>query len=117
MAIEKDSQAAVNYRDLDPSKIILQQAAASTARNLEDNFGYHEVAESRGESAYVWWEGDKYQAMVIEGLGTKNLVADELFKQVREASVAQSQIANEMSQATGKTYYDAIGQDAALTII
>ncbi len=91
-------QSGVNYGDLDPFKIAAQRAAASTAVHLMRH-GYQEVAASRGESAYVWDEGDHYGAMVTEGLGTKNLIADE----VRETS--------------GKTHYDAIAQDAAAMIL
>jgi phosphoribosylformylglycinamidine cyclo-ligase len=65
----------VSYEDMDPFKVSATEAAASTAHNLERH-GYEEVFESRGESAYVWDEGDKYKAGVIEGLGTKNLGTD-----------------------------------------
>lgn len=110
-------QGGVNYNDLDPFKIVAQNAAASTAGNLEKYFGYHEVEESRGESAYVWYEGFKYQAMVIEGLGTKNLAADELFRQIKEASVIESQIANELAPISGRTHYDSIAQDTVAMIV
>ena len=59
-------QTGVNYADMDPFKIAAQRAAASTAGNLA-LFGYAEVAASRGESAYVWDEGDRYGAMVASG--------------------------------------------------
>lgn len=99
MAGNKNKQTGVNYGDLDPFKIAVQQAAASTSYNLEEYFSYHEVAASRGESAYVWDEGGKYQAIVTEGLGTKNLVADA------------------MEEITGKTYYGAIAQDTVAMIV
>ncbi len=99
MAGDKNEQTGVNYGDLDPFKIAAQQAGGSTTDNLERYFGYHEVAESVGESAYIWYEGGKYQAMVTEGLGTKNLVADA------------------MREVTGKTYYDAIAQDTVAGIV
>ncbi|MDB5182630.1 MAG: Phosphoribosylformylglycinamidine cyclo-ligase [Candidatus Saccharibacteria bacterium] len=67
----------VSYEDMDPFKVSATQAAASTAGNLQQH-GYTEVGASRGESAYVWDEGDKYRAGVIEGLGTKNLATDEV---------------------------------------
>ena len=35
-----------------------------------------EIGASRGESAYVWEEAEAYRAFVVEGLGTKSLVAD-----------------------------------------
>lgn len=90
--------AGVNYETLDPIKRLAQIRAAQTAENFA-NSGNQEVSASRGESAYVWEEADAYRAMVIEGLGTKNLVADE------------------MQRLTGKTYYDAIAQDTVGTII
>ena len=68
-------QSGVRYSDLDAFKRAAQEAARSTAQNLE-RFGYHEIPQSRGESAFVWDEGRSYRVMVTEGLGTKNLVAD-----------------------------------------
>lgn len=84
--------SGVNYSSMDPVKKSAQKAATSTSHNL-DKFGFKELSGSRGDSAYVWDEGDCYKAFVMEGLGTKNLVADETRK------------------ISGKTYYDAIAQD------
>jgi phosphoribosylformylglycinamidine cyclo-ligase len=92
------SQTGVNYSAMDPVKLLAQMRAKSTANNL-NRFGMTEVGESRGESAYVWEEKDSYRAFVIEGLGTKNIVADETRK------------------ITGKTHYDAIAQDAVAMIV
>jgi phosphoribosylformylglycinamidine cyclo-ligase len=97
-AIITYEQAGVDYGDLDPFKIAAQAAAASTAPNLEA-FDSQEVAASRGESAYVWSEGDRYGAMTPEGLGTKNLVADA------------------MRAVTGRTYYDVVAQDTVAMIV
>ena len=83
---------------MDPIKVLAQKRAAQTAGNLAA-FNAHEIAESRGESAYVWNEGDSYRSLVIEGLGTKNLVADS------------------MRQYGDKTYYDAIAQDTIAMIV
>ncbi len=91
-------QTGDNYDTKDPIKIMAQAAAKSTAANLQQA-GFQEVSETRGESAFVWDQGDCYMASVIEGLGTKNLVADALRK------------------TTGKTYYDAIGHDTVATIV
>ena len=85
-------QAGVDYSKIDPLKILAQQAAASTAGNLQQH-GLHEVAASRGESAYVVDCGDFYLASITECLGTKALVADAT------------------RRLTGKTYYDQIAQD------
>jgi phosphoribosylformylglycinamidine cyclo-ligase len=85
-------QAGVDYKKIDPLKILAQQAAAATAGNLQRH-GLTEVAASRGESAYVVDCGDFYLASITECLGTKALVADA------------------MRAITGKTYYDQIAQD------
>jgi phosphoribosylformylglycinamidine cyclo-ligase len=85
-------QAGVDYSKIDPLKILAQQAAAATAGNLQRH-GLHEVAASRGESAYVVDCGDFYLASITECLGTKALVADATRK------------------LTGRSYYDRIAQD------
>jgi phosphoribosylformylglycinamidine cyclo-ligase len=85
-------QSGVDYSRIDPLKIMAQQAALGTAGNLR-TAGFDEIAASRGESAYVVDMGDWYIASILECLGTKSLVAD----QVRPL--------------TGKTYYDQIAQD------
>lgn len=90
--------SGVDYSAIDPIKVLSQQRAAETASNLSQ-FNASEVRASRGESAYVWEEADAYRALVIEGLGTKNLVADA----VREF--------------TGKTHYDSIAQDTIAMIV
>ncbi len=92
------SGSGVDYGSLDPAKVLAQRAAASTAGQLA-RFGLVEVPGSRGESAYVWEEPDAYRAFVIEGLGTKNLVADA------------------MRSVTGKTYYDALARDTVAMIV
>ena len=85
-------QAGVNYDLIDPLKIQAQRAAAATGAHLAGH-GFTEVLASRGESAYVVDLGPFYLATIVECLGTKTLVADE------------------MRQLTGKSYYDGIAQD------
>src|SRR5574343_1102846 len=85
-------QAGVNYDLIDPLKVTAQRAAAATAAHLAGH-GFTEVLASRGESAYVVAVGPFYIASIVECLGTKTLVADE------------------MRQLTGKNYYDGIAQD------
>src|SRR4051812_21645325 len=85
-------QAGVNYDLIDPLKIAAQHAAAATGRHLAAH-GFSEVAASRGESAYVVDVGPFYLASIVECLGSKALVADE------------------MHALTGKSYYDSIAQD------
>ena len=85
-------QAGVDYELIDPLKVAAQRAAAATAAHLSSH-GFSEVSESRGESAYVVDLGPFYLASIVECLGSKALVADE------------------MSRLTGRSYYDAIAQD------
>ena len=92
------SQVGDNYDTKDPIKKLAQNAARETAVNLKKH-GFEEISDTRGESTFVWKQGDILMASVIEGLGTKNLVADE------------------MRKITGKTYYDIIGYDTVATII
>ncbi len=87
-----------DYDTKDPIKKLAQEVARATGKNLKKH-GFEEVPDSRGESAYVWKQGDIYMASVIEGLGTKNLVADGTRK------------------ITGKIYYDVIAYDTVATII
>lgn len=79
------AQTGVDYNVLDPVKKMAQVAGKQTAKN------FPEVAASRGESAYVWEEEDCYRAFVIEGLGTKNLIADEVGKSYE--TIAQDTVA------------------------
>jgi phosphoribosylformylglycinamidine cyclo-ligase len=94
---ERDT-GIVNYGELDPFKIAAQRAAAATSGNLL-NSGATEVLGTRGESAYVWEEAERYRAIVTEGLGTKSLVADA------------------MREITGRSHYDTIAQDTIAMIV
>ncbi|WIT11767.1 AIR synthase-related protein [Paucibacter sediminis] len=85
-------QAGVNYDLIDPLKVSAQRAAAATAVHMGEH-GFSEVKASRGESAYVLDVGPFYLASIVECLGSKTLVADE------------------MNKLTGKNYYDGIAQD------
>jgi phosphoribosylformylglycinamidine cyclo-ligase len=85
-------QSGVVYDLIDPLKVAAQQAAAATAPQLAAH-GFSEVAASRGESAYVVDVGPFYLASIVECLGSKALVADE------------------MHRLTGRTFYDSIAQD------
>jgi phosphoribosylformylglycinamidine cyclo-ligase len=70
-------QAGVNYDLIDPLKVAAQRAAAATAGHLTAH-GFTEVKASRGESAYVVDVGPFYLASIVECLGSKALVADEM---------------------------------------
>ena len=85
-------QSGVDYELIDPLKVAAQRAAAATAGHLHAH-GFSEVRDSRGESAYVVDVGPFYLASIVECLGSKALVADE------------------MSRLTGRSHYDAIAQD------
>jgi phosphoribosylformylglycinamidine cyclo-ligase len=85
-------QSGVDYDKIDPLKVAAQRAAASTATQLAAH-GFSEVAASRGESAYVVDVGPFYLASIVECLGSKALVADE------------------MARLTGRSYYAQIAQD------
>ena len=92
-------KSGVSYQSLDPAKKLAQIAAHKTSKNLI-KAGFKEITDTRGESAYVWQQGTVFMASVIEGLGTKNLVADHVSK-----------------ISPGRTYYDVIGHDTVATII
>ncbi len=92
------ADAGVDYKAIDPTKVLAQELAAATAASLRHK-GMSEVAASRGESAYVWEEESGYRAFVVECLGTKTLVADA------------------MRKITGKTYYDQLAQDTVAMIV
>ena len=88
----------VDYDAMDPFKRMAQLAARKTAGNIA-RLGFSEVEMSRGESAYLIETPDSYLAQVEEGLGTKNLVADAMYR------------------LTGKSYYDQIAQDTVAMIV
>lgn len=92
------ADSGVDYSAIDPIKVLAQKRAQATAPNL-GSFGAAEMSASRGESAYVWEDGDVYRSLVVEGLGTKNLVADTV------------------RAYTGKTHYDSIAQDTIAMIV
>jgi phosphoribosylformylglycinamidine cyclo-ligase len=85
-------QAGVRYDQIYPLKVAAQRAAAATAAHLSRH-GFAEVAASRGESAYVVDVGPFYLASIVECLGSKALVADE------------------MQRLDGRARYDTIAQD------
>jgi phosphoribosylformylglycinamidine cyclo-ligase len=85
-------QSGVDYGLIDPLKVAAQRAAAATGVQLAAH-GFTEVAASRGESAYVVDVGPFYLASIVECLGSKALVADE------------------MHRLTGRSFYAGIAQD------
>src|SRR5258706_2200751 len=88
-----------DYSKKDPRKVTAIRAAISTSHNLDD-MGYKEVAASRGESTHVIDLGPFYLASNPEGLGTKNLIADEVAK-----------------KHTNKSFYKDIAKDTVASIV
>lgn len=89
------NSSGVDYSKIDPLKRLAQNLAKTTSKNSNISV----IEESYGETAFVWEEEDCYRAFVIESLGTKNLIADE------------------MRKVTGKTYYNYLAQDTLAMII
>ena len=98
--IEKMTYAGVgvDYEAMDPFKRLAQRAGRETAKNIL-RLGFSEVEMSRGESAYLMDAGDHYVAHVEEGLGTKNLVADAMYR------------------LTGNSYHDHIARCTVAMIV
>ncbi len=93
-------KAGVDYDALDPFKRKAQLAARDTAGNISRmGSALMEYRPSRGESAYLIETPTTYLAHVEEGLGTKNLVADAMYK------------------LTGKSYYDQVAQCTVAMIV
>jgi len=92
------ASVGVDYEAMDPFKRLAQRAGRETAKAIL-RLGFSEVEMSRGESAYLMDAGDHYLAHVEEGLGTKNLVADAMYR------------------LTGKSYYDFIAQCTVAMIV
>jgi phosphoribosylformylglycinamidine cyclo-ligase len=86
------AQSGVQYELIDPLKVAAQRAAAATGAHLAAH-GFSEVLASRGESAYVVDVGPFYIASIVECLGTKTLVADD------------------MQRLTGRSWFAGIAQD------
>ena len=90
--------AGVDYGQLDLFKRLAQSAAADTSGNASRH-GAEVYELGRGESCFVLKMGGVYFGFVIEGLGTKNLVADA------------------MQKLTGQCYYAGISQDTIAMIV
>ncbi len=91
----------VDYDAMDPFKRMAQLAGRETAGNIARLNGgeFKEFEPSRGESAYLIEAEKSYFAHVEEGLGTKNLVADAMYR------------------LTGKSYYNHIAQCTVAMIV
>jgi phosphoribosylformylglycinamidine cyclo-ligase len=86
--------AGIDYGVLDAGKRLAIKAALDTSSHIEKRGG--EVIEgSRGESAFVFRSGNQTLALVIEGLGTKSIIARAVAEQGRNhfADVAYDTVA------------------------
>lgn len=88
----------VDYDDMDPVKRKGQIAGRRTAGNIK-RLGLEEVEWSRGESVHLIEYPEFYIGDVVEGLGTKNVVADAMF------------------ELTGVCYYEESAMDAIGCIV
>lgn len=96
------ASAGVDYDAMDPFKREATKAAISTSDNIGRRLGFQVHKGSYGESAFLIESVDGIPYVlshVEEGLGTKNLIADAMYK------------------LTGKSYYDQIGQDGVAMIV
>jgi phosphoribosylformylglycinamidine cyclo-ligase len=89
--------SGVDYAKVDPIKKLAQNLALKTSINFPK--GIAEISDSRGESAFVWKQEKDLMAFVMEGIGTKSLVADGVF------------------ETTRKSFYANIATDTVATII
>jgi phosphoribosylformylglycinamidine cyclo-ligase len=97
MAKKLDYHKSVNYDLADPAKVLAQKEGLATASNMP--VGFKEMAGTRGESAYVFDMGEFYGALVQEGLGTKSLIAQNIYEE------------------TGKSFFAAVAQDTVATFV
>lgn len=88
-----------NYEVKDPLKVLAIKAATATANNLQP-LGFKEITQSRGESTHVIDVGPFYLASNPEGLGTKNLISDEMSKHF-----------------PNKHFYKAVAKDTVASIV
>ena len=81
------SSAGVDYQALDAGKRGALTEALSTSSLLQRSGG-RALDESRGEPAFVFQVGELTLAFVVEGLGTKSLIARQLRGQVGASGFA-----------------------------
>jgi phosphoribosylformylglycinamidine cyclo-ligase len=89
--------AGVDYAVLDAGKRLAIKAALATSGHIEGRGG-KVVEASRGESAFVFGAGGETLALVLEGLGTKSIIA---------RAVAEE----------GRNHFDAVAYDTVAAIV
>jgi phosphoribosylformylglycinamidine cyclo-ligase len=88
-------EAGVDYETLDAGKRLAMAAALSTSPLLAAH-GARALEDSRGEPAFVFELGDRTLAFVVEGLGTKSIIARQVLAEQgidRFADVAYDTVA------------------------
>ncbi len=75
------SAAGVDYQTLDAGKRLAMAKALATSPLLADR-GASALDESRGEPAFVFQLAGQTLAFVLEGLGTKSVIARQVFEQL-----------------------------------
>src|SRR5258708_5055432 len=113
--------SGVNYDLMDPFKIECQQAALSTASNIERLSGFgldvQEVTDSRGESSYgvgikVARPTNLVLRHVIEGIGSKNAIS------THAANMSEKlKIADEVKQILGLSFHRGVSLDNVATVL
>ncbi|MGI8713533.1 MAG: AIR synthase-related protein [Solirubrobacteraceae bacterium] len=89
----------VDYAALDAGKRDALTAAMATSQLLSRRPGGRAIDESRGEPAFVFEFAGQMLALVLEGLGTKSIIA----RQVQEE--------------LGENHFDAVAYDAVAAIV
>jgi phosphoribosylformylglycinamidine cyclo-ligase len=95
---DRYKEAGIDYGVLDAAKRLALSQAISTSPQLERRGG-HAHDESRGQSAFVFDFGGQTLALVVEGLGTKAMLARQYM------------------DATGKDSFDAMAYDTVAAIV
>lgn len=100
------AQSGVDYAGLDKFKRLAQERAA-LSKHFAEHLGIEELSWTRGESVHVCSYQGGHIGFTIEGLGTKNLVADT-YAELRR-------IAHKSAEKT--SYYNAIAQCCVAMIV
>jgi phosphoribosylformylglycinamidine cyclo-ligase len=90
--------AGVDYAALDAGKRLALDMALSTS-TLMRAMGGDSIDRSRGEPAFVFGYQDSQFALVLEGLGTKSIIAQDYLAE------------------TGRDLFDAVAYDAVAAIV
>jgi phosphoribosylformylglycinamidine cyclo-ligase len=92
-------KSGVDYGRLDLIKRLAVAAAATTDDLAASNDGFDVFGSTRGEPAFCFTVGTQTLALVVEGLGTKSLIAERVLSE------------------TGENYFDAVAKDAVAAIV